>query len=188
MIGATYISAGADISADGRYRYLLWREWRGLDERVCDSSPLITECRTCLFIMLNPSTADGERDDPTIRRCVGFARGWGYDRLEVVNLFAYRATSSAELLRLNDADEPYGVRNQEIIEAAAADSGMIVCAWGNHGTHLGQDQTVLGWLDGWGAPLMALGVTRDGHPRHPLYIRSDAKLVRMPELRAARTA
>lgn len=178
MTGAKYTSVGADISPDGRYRYLLWREWRGSNHQHWrwiggakdGAGHDLGEPKACLFVMLNPSTADGESDDPTIRRCVGFARAWGYDRLEVVNLFAFRATSPRVLLAMNDADEPYGVRNQQAIEEAAREAGTIVCAWGNHGAHLDQHETVLGWLEDCGTPLMSLGITDAGHPRHPLYV------------------
>ena len=185
MPPAPYLNAGATISPDGRYRYLLWREWRGsgtndtwrwLGANDGAGHPL-GEPKSCLFVMLNPSTADGEQDDPTVRRCVGFAKRWHYDRLEVVNLFAHRATDPREILRMNDADEPYGVRNQQTIERAANEAGIIVCAWGSHGTHLGHNETVLGWLEGRSAPLVAFGFTAAGQPRHPLYVRNDAVTV-----------
>jgi hypothetical protein len=130
--------------------------------------------------MLNPSVASADKDDPTIRRCVHFAKREGYDRMDVVNLFAHRATDPREILRMLDKDEPYGPRNQSVIERAVQDAGVIVCAWGAHGRHLGHDQTVLGWLDRWSAPLKALGFTADGHPRHPLYVKGDQPLVSMP--------
>ena len=178
----SYSHAGADISPDGRYRYHLWREWRGLESgkhwRVLDAN--VAEPLSCLFVMLNPSTADGTKDDPTIRRCVSFAKREGYDRMDVVNLFAHRATDPREILRMLDRDEPYGPRNQSVIERAVQDAGVVVCAWGAHGSHLNQDQTVRGWLDGWGVPMKALGFTGDGSPRHPLYVKGDAKLVPMP--------
>ena len=183
---ANYTYAGADISPDGRYRYLLWREWRGFgisktwrDGIVDDGNGHgLAEPLSCLFVMLNPSTADGERDDPTIRRCVGFAKAWHYDRLEVVNLFAHRATKPSELLRIQDVDELCGVRNQLIIERCANGAGMIVCAWGAHGNHLGQDEAVMDWLIGWNRqPLYALGLTASGAPRHPLYVPLSAQPV-----------
>lgn len=186
-----YVDKGAQLSPDGRYRYRLWREWRGTatDENwlwlegdkpgsiAADGAgaPLGTP-KSVLFIMLNPSTADAEVDDPTIRRCVGFAKGWGYDRLEVVNLFAYRTKSPAELLALGDADDPVGPQNSSVIrhliegrkEFFGGGVDKIICAWGAHGTHLGQDETVLGWLSN--APRFALKLSKDGHPGHPLYL------------------
>jgi len=176
-----YISSGATISSCGRYRYRLWREWRlhpkpaqwdmWTDER---GKPV-----TCIFIMLTPSTADGDQDDPTIRRCVSFAKAWGYDRLEVLNLFAHRATDPRELLALNDADDPVGPSNKETFDKVLLCGnpvGKIICAWGVHGAHLQQDETALGWLGDYRR--YALGLTKDGHPKHPLYVRGDAPLVR----------
>jgi hypothetical protein len=176
-----YIESGAEISPCGKYRYRLWREWRGTHnpsnwwwyDGYDGEGKRLGEPKSCLFIMLNPSTADGERDDPTIRRCVGFAKAWNFERLEVVNLFAYRATQPAELFALNSAtDDPVGRENSEVIEDAAQRAGMIICAWGAHGGYLGQDETVLGWLEN--AKPYALGLTAQGHPRHPLYLPSKA--------------
>lgn len=182
-----YVSAGADISADGRYRYLLWREWRGTHDpnnwrwlgAKDGAGAEIGEPKACLFVMLNPSTADGLIDDPTIRRCVGFAKAWKFERLEVVNLFALRATNPRDLLKVdNVADDPVGWQNSDKVFLAGRRAGRIVCAWGNHGAHLGQDETLRGWLPD--RPLYALGFTDAGFPRHPLYARADAQLVRMP--------
>ena len=164
-----YIDGGADISACGKYRYSLWREWGGL---YTTRSVLK---KSCLFIMLNPSTADAKTDDPTIRRCVSFAKSFGYDWLEVVNLFAFRATNPKQLLALNHNDDPVGVRNQEVIEQAASRTGIIIAAWGAHGSYLGQDETVLDWLDENVDLVHALGITNEGHPRHPLYLRNGLK-------------
>lgn len=191
-MSAAYIASGATISACGRYRYRLWREWRGTHDtknwrwmtdargQVCkDGAGLnLGEPWSCVFIMLNPSTADGKHDDPTIRRCVAFAKAWKFERMEVVNLFAYRATDPRELLRLGHDDDPVGAENQRHIEDATVRSKRIVCAWGAHGGHLDQDETVLGWLvQHQGSDCVALGLTKDGKPRHPLYMRTDAQPV-----------
>lgn len=188
-----YVSRGADLSADGRYRYVLWREWRNHPKparwrwwKKADGSAVVDganqplgEPEFVLFVMLNPSTANAETDDPTIRKCVGFAQRWGYDRIAVVNLFAFRATDPTELLRLAEIDDPFGVRNQEVIERVAYDCHLIVCAWGAHGAHLGQNETVLGWIEGCTSkPLHALGFSKAGHPRHPLMLGYDTPLVR----------
>lgn len=184
-----YVDAGATISPCGKYRYRLWREWRlhpspaqwdmWTDERgkpvVDGAGEQLGEPKSCIFIMLNPSTADGEQDDPTIRRCIGFAKAWGYDRLDVLNLFAYRATDPRQLLALNHDDDPVGQGNSKAIKSALFPSrlaGIVVCAWGAHGGHLGQDETVLGWLGDHDA--YALGLSADGHPRHPLYLPASA--------------
>ena len=152
----------AVLSEDRRYRYRLRREAGGLlGEGVA------------LFIMLNPSTADEAADDPTIRRCCGFVRRWGYGALEVVNLFALRATDPAALYA--DAD-PVGPENDSHISAAAADAKIIVAAWGVHGTLYGRGPAVRDLLQGQGRRLTALGVTKDGQPRHPLYMPLTANL------------
>lgn len=180
-----YISAGATISACGRYRYRLWREWRlhpkpaQWDMWSDDAGAQLGNPKSCIFVMLNPSTATGEQDDPTIRNCVGFAKLLGYDRLEVVNLFAHRATDPRALLALNHDDDPVGVDNQRHVGRVLFDDyprGVVICAWGAHGGHLGQDETMLGWLGD--LPRHALGLTKDGHPRHPLYVPYSAKLER----------
>jgi hypothetical protein len=157
------VGQNAVISTCGRYRYLLTRQvGPGL--------------RTATFIMLNPSTADATKDDPTIRRCIGYARQWGCGRLAVLNLFAFRATDPADLKR---AVEPVGSENRAWFDRKlrAGHDGPVVCAWGVHGEHLGQDGVVLGWLDALGVRPFALGLTRDGHPRHPLYLPKGAELV-----------
>lgn len=186
-----YIDAGATISACGNYRYRLWREWR-LHPLPAqwdmwtedDGSPSLDgagqqlgEPLSCVFVMLNPSTADGEQDDPTIRRCVGFAKRLGFDRLDVVNLFAWRATSPKDMLGIGPDRDPVGVDNQRQIQRALDSAGLIICAWGTNGGHLSQDETVLGWIESanWkNAPVVSLGVTADGFPKHPLYLPSDA--------------
>ncbi len=120
--------------------------------------------------MLNPSTADAEHDDPTIRRCFGFARSWGFGALEVVNLFAWRSTSPAAL---QSAKDPVGPANDAAILDAHACCGQTVLAWGNHGAHLNRDREVRLLLDG-DASVVHFGLTGAGQPRHPLYIRADA--------------
>lgn len=153
----------AVISDCGRYRYLLTRQ-------VGPGS------RTATFIMLNPSTADATTDDPTIRRCIGFARRWGCGKLAVLNLFAFRATSPADMKRDND---PVGPENREWFDRSlqAPHAGQVICAWGVHGEHMGQDRAVLGWLEEHGVEPFALGITRDGHPKHPLYLPNSAELL-----------
>lgn len=181
----TYVEKGAKISNCGKYRYRLWREWRGsapnknwrwLGAKDGNGKELGFP-KPCVFIMLNPSTADGEKDDPTIRRCVFFAKQLGFDRLEVINLFAYRATDPQQLLALNHDDDPVGVKNEEAFREATRDAGEIIAAWGVHGTHLAQDETALGWLDGFDRTVVVkcLGITKDGHPKHPLYLPSNTK-------------
>jgi hypothetical protein len=151
----------AVISACGRYRYALTRRVGPGEQRAT-------------FIMLNPSTADAAKDDPTIRRCIGFARQWGCGQLLVLNLFAFRATDPADLKR---APDPVGPDNKAWFDRTLTDDGPVVCGWGVHGTHRGQDLAVLGWLRELGVEPLALGVTKGGHPRHPLYVSSGTELV-----------
>ena len=139
------------------------RTWRYRLERQWDTGK-----PTSLFIMLNPSTADGRIDDPTIRRCIAFARGWGMGRLIVCNLFAFRSTDPRALLV---APDPVGPDNDAHIASAAQSvgaGGIIVCAWGASGSSRDISHLVPN-------ELYCLGVTKAGHPRHPLYLRRDTK-------------
>ena len=142
----------------GNYRYLLWREWN-------------SNLKTVSFIMLNPSRADAEVNDPTITRCINFARSWGYGRLEVVNLFAYR-TSKPSLLK--QAAEPIGKDNDRYILESVESGDRIILAWGNHGAWRKQDLYTLQLLENHNY-LYSLGITKQGCPRHPLYLRSTIK-------------
>ena len=159
-----YPILGAHLSEDQRYRYRLWRQW---------DLPGIP-AKTCLFVMLNPSTADDKVDDPTIRRCVGFAKSWGHGRLEVVNLFAFRTKSPKVLFGVKD--DPIGPENMAVIRDAADMADRIICAWGAHGGHLQQDLAIRQLLLNVAGKTFALGFTRDGHPRHPLYAPKSAPL------------
>jgi hypothetical protein len=151
----------AVVSGCGKYRYYLHR-------RLGEGR------RAATFIMLNPSTADHEVDDPTIRKVMGFASRWGCDELHVVNLFAFRATRPADL---RAATDPVGSENREWLRRGVelACDGRVICAWGTHGAYLGQDEAVLGWIRGICRPT-CLGLTRDGRPRHPLYVPYSAEL------------
>lgn len=151
--------SGADISECGRYRYRLWRDGWSEDDRAC------------LFIMLNPSTADAMKDDPTIRKCVGFCQRWGYGRLFVVNLFAFRSTKPAGLLGVED---PCGPENEGWIRSEAEAASRIVLAWGSH--H--EIRVLLSrrafemrrTLAPHRTKTVMLGQCKDGNPRHPLML------------------
>lgn len=140
------------------YRYLLTRTW---DE----TWPPAT------WVMLNPSTADAFADDPTIRRCISFARAWRAGGISVVNLFAYRATRPAGL---RQAADPVGGLNDEFILGACRDAAVVVAAWGAHGALGGRAASVSRMLAEARVGLHCLGTTRDGHPRHPLYVPASA--------------
>lgn len=152
----------ASFSADGRYRYILSRRWGDLE-------------RTVTFILLNPSTADAEHDDPTMRRCIQFAKDWGFSALHVVNLFAWRATDPKWMRRA--AVDPIGLNNDAWIREACAGSDMVVCAWGEHGTYLGRSHHVKKILVDGPAPhkIHALRFNRSGEPAHPLYMPKHTK-------------
>lgn len=149
----------ATFDATGRYRYRLTRVWDTTRRRVT-------------FVLLNPSTADENQDDPTIRRCMGFARAWGYGGVQVLNLFAWRATRPRDLFC---AADPVGPENARHLRAAARAGGPVVVAWGAHGAWRGQDRAVLALLRARRCNPLCLGVTRNGQPRHVLYVRRDAK-------------
>lgn len=149
----------ARISDCGKYRYTLSRVWD------------VTKGAAC-FIMLNPSTADADQDDPTIRRCIGFARDWGYGGLHVANLFAFRATDPKDMLA---APDPTGPENDHWILYVAGISALVICAWGYHGYYRGRGGSVRFLLAGAGIEPHALRMTNTGEPGHPLYIPSDTE-------------
>lgn len=153
---AEAMDQGAIFDRTGRYRYCLWREWDA-------TLPVVA------FVLLNPSTADASRDDPTIRRCLGFARTWGFGRLEVVNLFALRATDPSAL---RQAADPVGPRNDEHLRRTVRAADRVVAAWGNGGRLHGRGDQVMRWLD---RP-MVLGWTKARQPRHPLYLRREVEV------------
>lgn len=145
----------AVISSDGLYRYVLSRRW-GL------------EGRRVAFIGLNPSTADATLDDPTIRRCVGFAKAWGGTSLLMVNLFGFRSTAPAALRQVVD---PIGPENDLWLDRVVAGADLVVAAWGNHGVLLNRAEFIRQRFSG---KLQALAITKSGMPKHPLYIAASA--------------
>jgi len=155
------IVGAAHFSRCGRYRYALWRTWDVSLPSVC-------------FIALNPSTADATRDDPTMRRCIAFARRWGFGGMAVGNIFAFRATRPADM---KAEPNPIGRANDRWLQRLASESPLVVAAWGSHGAWMGREAQVLALL----ADVECLGVTASGAPRHPLYVRGDT--VRRPLVR-----
>lgn len=147
------------FSSDRRYRYYLERRW--------DPAPV------CCFVMLNPSTADELQDDPTVRRCLGFARAWGHGALAVVNLFALVSTNP---LVLQHEPDPIGPENDRWILRAVTQSSRVVLAWGANGALLGRGAQVRELLRDH-PDVYTLGTTASGQPRHPLYIPATAQLV-----------
>jgi hypothetical protein len=154
------IEYGAIFDVNARYRYSLWRTWSVYYPRI-------------VFVLLNPSTADEQRNDPTIRRCMGFARAWSFGSIEVVNLFAYRATDYRALFK---ADDPIGEENYRFLLQAVERCSTIVLGWGNRGTLLGRNRQVIQLLNRRN-DVYCLGTTKDGQPRHPLYLKGDTSLM-----------
>ena len=158
------MNRGAVLSRCGKYRYLLTRVWDA-------------DLPAMVFVMLNPSTADDLTDDPTIRRCVSFAKREGCGSIEVVNLFAFRSTDPYKLYKLTRA-EAVGPQNDRAIEHAAyrraRRGGLIIAAWGAHGGVHERAGQVASTLRSFGA--LCLGKTKEGHPRHPLYLSGRTRL------------
>jgi hypothetical protein len=150
----------AIIDETGRYRYALLRLWEPGKGYV-------------VFIMLNPSTADGYEDDPTIRKCVQFARDWGYGGLIVVNMFALRSTNPDALLTEPD---PVGSKNNYWTALAITQADAVICAWGSHKAvkkHPERRAKVLDLVRLLGHEPKCLKLSNGGEPYHPLYLRSD---------------
>lgn len=137
------------------YRYTLWRTFGAMEGDGY-----------AMFIGLNPSTADEVNDDPTIRKCIAFAKTWGYGTLCMTNLFAFRATQPTDMKASSD---PIGPDNDTHLVKLAQDAKVVVAAWGTDGVHLGRDQRVRAIVPN----LHYLRKTKDGHPGHPLYLPGD---------------
>lgn len=151
-MGIVVGEAGAVFSPCRRWRYLLWRRW---DEK----RPVAN------FLMLNPSTADEVKLDPSCTRARRYAERWGYGALIVTNLFGWRATDPEEM---KGAKDPVGAGNDRAILAAASEASIVVCAWGNHGAHLGRSLEVRRILKR--VQLHLLRMNGSGEPAHPLYL------------------
>jgi hypothetical protein len=151
-----FIDRGATFSACRRYRYLLWRRW---DRSIAPAN----------FLLLNPSTADEIKNDPTVERCERRARAMGYGGLIVTNAFALRSTDPKALYA--EAD-PVGPDNAAAIVEAARAAALVVCGWGRHceAVRPGWGRTLLRMLAEAGAVPHALAITSDGSPKHPLYV------------------
>lgn len=160
------VEKSARISSCGLYRWTLSRHW-GPGEAL-------------VFVMLNPSTADADTDDPTIRRCIGFAKREGYDGIVVMNLYAFRATKPATLLTCGD---PVGLENDAYLQMLLTERvrrGLpVVAAWGANAdrdpARVAEVLDLVAFVD-W----RCLGTTKQGAPKHPLYIKGDQPLVPYP--------
>ncbi len=154
------------FSRNRRYRYQLARQV-GAGERAV------------MFLMLNPSTAGERTDDQTIRRCIGFARRWHYGWLRVTNLSPFRATHPQDLESAGREPNRVWSRNIEVILETAAVCDLIVAAYGNHGGGNDRAGRVMSHLRNAGRRIHCLGLTRQGHPRHPLRLRADTGLTEL---------
>ena len=148
----------ATFSGCRTWRYSLIRSWRDGHHAV--------------FVGLNPSTADETTDDATIRRCVTFARDWGYGGMCMVNLFAYRATNPTEMMK---APDPVGPDNDDHLILLCAEGGIVVACWGAHGAYGQRSKQVVDILQRQRIRLHALALTITGEPRHPLYLAKSTK-------------
>ena len=147
----------ATFSPCRTYRYTLWRYWGGL-----------FLSGYAMFIGLNPSTADETIDDPTVRRCMGYARDWGFDGFCMTNLFAFRATLPSNM---KAAEDPIGPDNDRSLLYAAKSAGVIVAVWGTHGVYMNRDEEVKKMIPN----LSYLKLTKKGFPGHPLYLSKTLK-------------
>lgn len=166
MITRTHIkddAASTAVYSDcERYRYTLTREWDGAGRKVA-------------FVMLNPSTATEVQNDPTVERCERRARALGFGAFRVCNIFAWRDTDPFQMKK---AAEPIGAANDAAIVEACQWADTVVAAWGTHGAHLQRGPQVETLMRTVGKPLYHLGLSKAGHPKHPLYI----AYVKQPEL------
>lgn len=149
----------ASLSTCRKYRFALWRIW---DETL----------PYAMIIGLNPSTADEIEDDPTIGRCIDFAKSWGYGGLCMANLFAYRATDPEDMFKASD---PVGAENDQWLINLAKDAGVVVAAWGNDGSYKGRSKEVIQLMPS----LHYLKLNKTGEPAHPLYLKGTLKPVPM---------
>jgi hypothetical protein len=150
----------AELSPCEKYRFHLERRWD------------ITKPVLC-FVMLNPSTADAESDDATIRKCIGFAKRWSYGSISIVNLWSYRSTDPKALYLLGS---PAHESDDAFIVAKALAADKVICAWGRHGDYRGRGRQVLALLRAAGIRPHAIKVNRDGTPAHPLMLPYESAL------------
>jgi hypothetical protein len=148
----------ADFSKDRKYRYTLWRKWENL----------FSKNGTVVFIGLNPSTADETNDDPTIRRCVNYTKLWGYSKMCMLNLFAYRATLPKNMMA---AVNPIGDENDFYIKHITKNAKVVVAMWGTYGAFLNRGKEVKKMVTN----LHYLRLTKSGHPGHCLYLPKNLK-------------
>jgi len=153
------LNRSANFSRCRTYRYALWRRW---DE----------DQAYAMIIGLNPSTADEVEDDPTLIRCMNFAKSWGYGGVCMTNLFAYRATDPNDM---KAAADPVGASNNRWLTKLAREAGIVVAAWGNDGDYMDRASKIKNKIP----DLYCLKMNKSGEPAHPLYLRAELKPVLM---------
>lgn len=153
MIDSAVKTGTCVFSPDRAYRYTLNRVWN-------------QDLTTCMFIGLNPSTADENQNDPTVTRCINYAREWGYGSLVMTNIFGFRATDPKDM---KADDDPVGPDNDYWLRKTAERSGIVIAAWGTHGAYLDRGNEVVALIP----DLHCLKVTKDGFPSHPLYLKKN---------------
>ena len=142
-----------------KYRYWLSREWLvGHD--------IVT------FVMLNPSTADASKSDPTVTRCIHYAEQWGFRKLFVLNIFAYRSPDPRDLYEGYNPD-PVGPENKKYFSEILSETQKVICAWGTHGGYRDQQAKAYEWIKSSGLQPYAIKMTKDRFPAHPLYLKRD---------------
>lgn len=163
------------FSPDRKYRYTLWRDWSAqmkdgvffTEDPHLDYYPGKRDTFV-QFIGLNPSTATETTNDATVRRCINFAKFWGFGAMCMTNIFAWRDTDPAKMKGQHD---PVGQDNDTHLIKVGLDAGLIIAAWGTHGTHFQRGYEVVGMLrNRLDKKLYCLGKTANGHPKHPLYL------------------
>ncbi len=166
--------SGATFSDCGLYRYKLWRYWDA-------------DRPTMVFVMMNPSTADAKLNDPTVSKCINFAKRDGFGGIDVLNVFALRATDPRKLVK---ADDPFGVDNWFFLrEASQRYNDMPVLAWGNRSPdkRLSRyyDMAIRALSHGFAGVLYCLGTNKSGDPKHPLYLAANTKIIQYVPVRRA---
>ncbi len=152
----------AVLSDCGKYRYLLRRAWDHEKPRA-------------LFIMLNPSTADAKVDDATIRSCIRICKSWGYGSFEVCNLYGWRSTDP-DALNLRDMPMMIGEKNADVMDGALKRCDVAICAWGTHPAAVKRGYDVCSTIRAMKPAVYCLGKTKNGSPKHPLYIKTGTPL------------
>tara|TARA_Y100001970_G_scaffold277689_1_gene382283 strand:- start:468 stop:947 length:480 start_codon:yes stop_codon:yes gene_type:complete len=153
-----FIDSGAKFSNCRKYRYTLWRTWD-------DSKPKV------MFLGLNPSTADEVNNDPTVTRCINYAKVWGYGGMFMMNIFAFRTTYPVELKK---AKNPIGKDNDKWIKEISLSVDKSIGAWGNDGKFLDRSKSIKNIVKN----LHCLKVNSSGEPAHPLYLKADLKPIK----------